>query len=642
MSRIMTLVSFTWYVIIGLVIVVSPSYAANPTITAFSPTSGIVGTNVTIVGNDFKDATSVTFNGAPTGFTVNNTTSISAVVPEKATTGKISVTTPSGSVTSTASFTVLPVISKFTPTSGVVGDVVTVTGTAFTGATTVKFGYVTAEFTVSSYKTILATVPAGAPTGKILVTTPSGSASSAANFKVLPDIVSFAPVSGKVGTTVTITGTSFTGTTAVKFNGVASSFTVNGAESITATVPLGATTGKITVTNDNGTAASEADFPVLPTITSFTPTSGQLGTEVTISGLNFTGATRVDFRSYAAVHTVINDTTIVAYFPSLATTGKIGVTTPAGRTVSDTDFTLVEGTKIISFSPASGKAGQVVVITGVMFNVVIGVNFNGFAAQSYTIDSDTQITAVVPSNATSGKIYLDIPHASKYSNTAFTVLPDITSFAPLKGKPGDTVTIQGTGLADILDVKFDGISAASWTRVNTSTIDAVVPDGAGTGKIQVECLSGVATSGSNFTAYEPAQLEVMLDLGAEYLGDPGQVQLNYKLVGPQTYNGVLPMIGGMALLTDIEPGIYTLTLSGSHWLTRIVKDITIEGVKQVNVSLVNGDSDGDDQVNLFDFVELDINFNKAHAMADLDGSGSVNLFDYVVIDTYFGAQGDAM
>ncbi len=640
MNRIMTLVSFTWNVIVAFLIMALPAYAASPTITSFLPTSGVTGTDVTIAGTVFTGATSVTFNGVTTSFTVNSATSISAVVPEKATTGKIKVTTPSGSVTSAANFTVLPVITKFTPSSGIVGDVITVTGTAFTGATAVTFNSVTSVFTVSDYKTILATVPAGAENGRISVTTPSGSATSATNFKVLPAIGSFAPVSGKVGTTVTITGTSLTGTTAVKFNGVASSFTVNGAGSITTTVPLGATTGKITVTNGNGTATSEADFPVLPTITSFTPTSGQLGCEVTITGLNFTGATRVDFRSYKATATVVNDTTIVAYFPSQATTGKIGVTTPSGRTLSDTDFTLIEGTKITSFAPTSGKAGQVVVITGVMFNVVIGVNFNGFAAQSYTIDSDTQITAVVPTNATSGKIYLDIPHASKYSITPFTILPNITSFSPVIGKSGDTVVIQGSGFTEVLDVKFNGISAASWVRNSVNSISAVVPVGADTGVIQVETQSGVITSASDFTVAEFAQLEVMLDLGAEYTGDPGQVQLNYTLVGPQTFNGVLPLSGGMGLLIGLEPGTYTLTLSGSHWLTRIVNDILIEGVKQVNVSLANGDSDGDDQVNLFDFVVLDQNFNKVHAMADLDGSGSVNLFDYVIIDQNFGAQGD--
>ncbi len=218
--------------------------------------------------------------------------------------------------------------------------------------------------------------------------------------------------------------------------------------------------------------------------------------------------------------------------------------------------------------------------------------------------------------------------------------PTVSSFTPGNGAAGHTITINGTNLQWVFRVSFNGTVSSSVSINSDTSITAIVPTGATTGKIAVTSAGGTGTSADDFAVYEAAQLEVMLDLGAEYIGDPGQVQLNYTLVGPQTYNGVLPIFGGIGLLVDLEPGTYTLTLSGSHWLTRVVKDIVVEGVKLVNVSLVNGDSDGDNQVNLFDFVVLDINFGKAHAMADLDGSGTVNLFDYVIIDTNFGAQAD--
>jgi len=84
-----------------------------------------------------------------------------------------------------------------------------------------------------------------------------------------PTITSFSPGSGDVGTVVTITGTNFTGATDVSFDGTSAPYTVDNATQITATVPLGTTTGPISVTTPDGTAYSSTDFemPVLPTVT---------------------------------------------------------------------------------------------------------------------------------------------------------------------------------------------------------------------------------------------------------------------------------------------------------------------------------------------------------------------------------------
>ena len=117
------------------------------------------------------------------------------------------------------------------------------------GATAVAFNGTAAAFTVNSAIKITATVPAGATTGKIGVTTPAGSAISSANFAVAATITSFSPTSGAPGTHVTITGSAFTGATAAKFNGVAAAFTVNSSTQITATVPATANTGPISVTS---------------------------------------------------------------------------------------------------------------------------------------------------------------------------------------------------------------------------------------------------------------------------------------------------------------------------------------------------------------------------------------------------------
>ena len=317
------------------------NFAVAATITSFSPTSGAPGTHVTITGSAFTGATAAKFNGVAAAFTVNSSTQITATVPATANTGPISVTSPGGTATSAATFTVAPRITGFTPASGKVGASVVVNGANFTGATAVTFNGTSAVFTVNSAIKITATVPAGATSGKIGVTTPAGSATSAANFSVAPTVNSFSPASGAPGTSVTITGATFTGATAVKFNGLAATFMVNSSTQITAAVPANATTGPISVTTPGGTATSATSFTVAPRITSFTPASGAPGTSVAINGANLTGATAVKFNGTSAVFTVNSPIKITATVPAGAASGPITVTTPAGTTTSASSFSVM-------------------------------------------------------------------------------------------------------------------------------------------------------------------------------------------------------------------------------------------------------------------------------------------------------------
>jgi uncharacterized repeat protein (TIGR03803 family) len=70
------------------------------------PVVGKVGTSVIILGNDLTGTTSVTFNGTPATFTVVTPTEIKTAVPTSATSGKVQVTTPHGTLTSNVVFRV--------------------------------------------------------------------------------------------------------------------------------------------------------------------------------------------------------------------------------------------------------------------------------------------------------------------------------------------------------------------------------------------------------------------------------------------------------------------------------------------------------------------------------------------------------
>ncbi len=166
-----------------------------------------------------------------------------------------------------------PTLTSFAPTAGPIGTTVTITGTNFSLVPTENvvrfFNNRTATVTASTATTLTVTVPTGAITGRISVTTNCVTVTSATDFTVgvvaLPAITSFTPTSGPIGTTVIITGTNFSTTPAsntVAFNGTAAVVTASTITSITTTVPPGATTGKITVTVAGNTATSATDFNV--------------------------------------------------------------------------------------------------------------------------------------------------------------------------------------------------------------------------------------------------------------------------------------------------------------------------------------------------------------------------------------------
>src|SRR5439155_23041 len=193
--------------------------------------------------------------------------------------------------------------------------------------------------------------------------------------------------------------------TAVRFNGTTANYTVNSSTVIQATVPANATTGSISVTTPGGTATSSSAFTVLysPTITSFTPTSGLVGTSVTINGTNFSGATAVQFNGTTANYTVNSPTVIQATVPANATSGSISVTTPAGTATSSSAFTVLYPPTITSFTPTSGLVGASVDRKSVVGKGVTAVRLNGTTA-NYTVNSSTVIQATVPANATTGSI----------------------------------------------------------------------------------------------------------------------------------------------------------------------------------------------------------------------------------------------
>ncbi len=146
---------------------------------------------------------------------------------------------------------------------------------------------------------------------------------------------------GKVGARIEILGQGFSSSSIVKFGGIqATAPTVSGTTFLTATVPTGALTGVVTVTMGATTLTTPNSFKVLPTLGSFTPASGPVGTLVTINGTGLTQTTVVTFNNKSSSFAVISDSQITATVPPGSTTGKIKVTTKGGSVTSTTNFTV--------------------------------------------------------------------------------------------------------------------------------------------------------------------------------------------------------------------------------------------------------------------------------------------------------------
>lgn len=333
--------------------------------------------------------------------------------------------------TCTATFLAPPTVKTFAPAKGRVGSTVSIVGTGLTGVSSVQFGgHDAASFRVVSNTKITAVVPNDAVTGAVHVQNVAGSVDTAGSFTVTwiaPKPAGIAPAKAGAGVTVTISGSGFLAASAVTFNGVAAdSFTVVTDKKLTAVVPDNAgSTGPVAVTTPGGTGQTKTSFTFVPppVVSSFSPSTGQLGTPVTITGLHFSGAKYVTFAGGIAKFKVLSDTSIAATVPATAVTGPVTVTTIGGTGISVGTFTVTYTAPTVkSFTPVKGKVGVKVTITGTHFAGTTAVSFGGQSA-TFTLSSDTKIVATVPAGAASGFIGVTNPAGTGSSATPFLVLP---------------------------------------------------------------------------------------------------------------------------------------------------------------------------------------------------------------------------
>jgi hypothetical protein len=469
-------------------------------ISSFSPNTGTAGTQINIYGSKFTGATAVKVNNvAVSSFQVISDSQIRAVLQNGLTSGVISVTSPSGTGSSISTFYGEPSITSFTPTAATTGATVTLTGLNFTDASTVRFNGVNVTPTTVSATSITVAVPAGARTGQITVTTPYGSVLSPSQFTAVPVINNFSPSVAPVGDQVSISGYNFSGATSVKFNSTAASyFTVNSSTSISVIVPSGLTAGAISVTNAAGAGTSASTFNPQPTITSFSPLSGPVGTTVTITGLNFTGATQVDFNGYSATPSSVSATSITVLVPPGANgTGNIRVYVGSIFSTSSTLFAITTTPTISYLGTGTGPIGSQFDIHGSGFIGVSSVKINNINISSFNVVDEGTINATIPNNATSGLVSVTTSQGTATSSGFFIVTPApvITGYSQPFGSPGQTITVLGQNLSGATSIRFGASGPLGTILSFTGTsVTAIIPEGALSGEVIISTTLGWAYS----------------------------------------------------------------------------------------------------------------------------------------------------
>ncbi len=374
----------------------------------------------------------------------------------------------------------------------------------------------------------------------------------------LPEITDISPLSGAVGTFVTIAGIGFgsvqptvtftaaDGGTVVALIPSCATWSSTG---VVVMVPDGAVTGPITITTGGTTPLSDSsnddygqifdDFVVNdvihPKLCSLLPTSGAPTDAVVLSGLDFgdtQGTSTVSFGTNAASsYSGWSDTSLNVTAPA-ARDGSyaVGVTVDgvASNTILYSLATAVTTVPTIaSISPSSAAIGDYITLTGSNFGADIGQVFFenkdsgykaladvSFPAACSDYWSDTQVTVIVPANYQNGDpvvagsnfaIYLVAQNSATSALTDFTITsnapsPGICSISPDTGAAGDTITITGslgstTGTVNF----FSGIPATLTSTWNSTTITVTAPGGATSGPVQVLSASGVASNTLNFT-----------------------------------------------------------------------------------------------------------------------------------------------
>ncbi|HKK24953.1 MAG TPA: IPT/TIG domain-containing protein, partial [Gracilimonas sp.] len=388
------------------------------------PAQGPYGARVLIGGNGFTSDPQVLFNGVEAEIESASDSTILTRVPVEASSGPIEVIAgqdilsgPHFTVDSTK--TLFLSIDEIRPETGRFRDTIYISGSGFDPAPEVNevyFNELKASVQNASDSLLLTTVPVGASSGLITVIANQDTAIGPRFELLRHQIVEIDPTSGRVGTQVRITGSDFSeisSENSVFFNGVPSEILESTTSQIITSVPAEATSGPVSVAVRRDTVEGPAFSVQELQILEVAPVSGEVGTDVVISGNGFSSDgndNSVEFNGVTAPVISATETELQTRVPEGATNGPITVSV-GGMSVTGPEFTVEAGAPVIaSVDPLSGVVGDQITISGSNFSSdtsKVNVLFSETEAEIISA-TETELSIQVPVGAVSGPITVSV------------------------------------------------------------------------------------------------------------------------------------------------------------------------------------------------------------------------------------------
>lgn len=430
------------YTIAGVSTPSSP-VGVTPQVTGLSLSSGSAGASVTITGAGLAKATGVTFGGTAATFsksTANGVTRLLATVPKRAGgTVDIAVTNSTGTSDTGGSaddFTLVqaaPALTGISPstTSRDGGATITLSGTNLTGASAVRIGSMTAEPASVSDTSVTFVAPATTSTGNLAVTVTTGGGTSNSRYLTylasgVPTITRLTPSSGPSTktTTVVVTGTNLVNVRSVKLGSTALSYTAVSSTQLKIFVKARtAGSASLVVVTAGGTSnalAYAAVKPARPSVKSLSPAKviTTATTSVTVTGVGFTGASRVSVGGKAVSFSVASDTSLTLRAPARRAGKVLVVVVAPGGTASYKYLTYATTVApvISSLSRTSGsyRSMTATTVTGRHLSKVTLVTASG-KRTSFKRVNDTRMTVTLARHAR-GTVRIQARSAGGLSN----------------------------------------------------------------------------------------------------------------------------------------------------------------------------------------------------------------------------------